>query len=346
MKKIITILGARPQFIKASVLSEKLKGSSAINEVIVHTGQHYDENMSASFFKDLSIPSPKYNLEVKEKHHGSMTGKMMEKLEEIFKKEKPDGVLVYGDTNSTLAGALVGSKMHIPVFHIEAGLRSFNKKMPEEVNRVLTDHVSDLLFCPTETSVENLRKENITQGVHLVGDVMYESCLKARDIAEKKSDILSRLGLTNQYFSVVTLHRAENTNDPIKLKEILDYLKEKSEENLMIFPLHPGTRKKIDEYSLSVSKNIHTINPLGYFDMMKLVSHSNYVYTDSGGLQKEACFLQVPCITLRDETEWVETIESGWNRLWKDNKRNINKTIQRSKLDLGNLIQAIKNYDY
>lgn len=346
MKKIITILGARPQFIKASVLSKKLKESSEINEIIVHTGQHYDENMSASFFKDLDIPSPKYNLEVKEKHHGSMTGKMMEKLEEIFKKEKPDGILVYGDTNSTLAGALVGSKMHIPVFHIEAGLRSFNKRMPEEVNRILTDHVSDLLFCPTETSVENLRKENITQGVHLVGDVMYESCLKARDVAENKSDIISRLRLTDQYFSVVTLHRAENTNDPIKLKEILHYLKEKSEENLIIFPLHPGTRKKIDDYGLSISKNIHTVDPLGYFDMMKLVSHSNYVYTDSGGLQKEAFFLQVPCITLRDETEWVETIESGWNQLWKDNKRNINNTIQRPKLDLENLIQTIENYDY
>ena len=344
MKKIITVLGARPQFIKASVLSERFIDSDKTKEVIVHTGQHYDESMSGAFFQDLNIPPPKYNLSIQEKTHGAMTGKMIQKLEEVFEKERPDGVLVYGDTNSTLAGALVGSKMHIPVFHVEAGLRSFNKKMPEEINRILTDHVSNLLFCPTETSVENLKKENITQGVHLVGDVMYESCLKAKHIAEKKSNILEKLKLENQDFSTITLHRAENTDDPSKLKEILDFLNQESEKHPLIFPIHPRTQKKISEFDLNMSKNIRVVEPLGYFDMINLVSHSTCVYTDSGGLQKKSFFLQIPCVTLRDETEWVETIESDWNRLWKDKFSICNKkTFERAFLDCKCIINGIEN---
>jgi UDP-GlcNAc3NAcA epimerase len=321
--KITTIIGARPQFIKAAVVSRAIadsnklaaSNSSIVTEVIVHTGQHYDHNMSEVFFKELEIPEPHLNLEVGSGYHGQQTGQMLIKLEEVMLSEKPDWVLVYGDTNSTLAGALAAVKLHIPVAHVEAGLRSFNKSMPEEHNRVLTDHCSDLLFCPTSAAVKNLKIEGVTNGVHRVGDVMFDSVLFNTELATKRSKILETLKLQNKAYALATVHRAENTDDSHRLQAIFEALEKISSEGLrVVLPLHPRTRKLYDALRFSGAK-IKIIEPVSYLDMLQLEQQARLILTDSGGVQKEAYWMKVPCITLRDETEWIETVEAGWNIL-------------------------------
>ncbi|MDR0801627.1 non-hydrolyzing UDP-N-acetylglucosamine 2-epimerase [Fluviicola sp.] len=307
--KIVTILGARPQFIKAAAVSSVF--SKYFDEVLVHTGQHYDPNMSDVFFEELNIPNPKYHLNIGSGSHGAMTGAMLVEIEKVLEIEKPDFVLVYGDTNSTIAGALAASKILIPVIHVEAGLRSFNKAMPEEQNRILTDHISDLLFVPTQTAVDNLKNEGITKGVHLVGDVMYDGILHFAKIAREKSTILNKLQLKEGDFLLCTIHRAENTNSPERLASIFTALNACGE--LVVLPLHPRTLKYINDYGLQLGDNIRVIEPVGYLDMVRLESTAKKIVTDSGGIQKEAFFLGIPCITMRDETEWVETVENGWN---------------------------------
>ncbi len=312
--KVVSIVGARPQFIKAAAVSRLLRLQAT--EILVHTGQHYDQNMSEVFFDELEIPAPEYHLGVGSGSHGAQTGEMLARVEEVLLTERPDWVLVYGDTNSTLAGALAAAKLHIPVAHVEAGLRSFNRDMPEEINRVLTDHVSDLLFCPSETAVRNLAQEGITRGVHVVGDVMADTLYFAASRAEERSDILNRLKLLPGSYLLATIHRAENTDDPERLESILQAFVAVNET--LIFPLHPRTRKRIDELGLhSVLQNsqVRLINPVGYLDMVCLEQSARLILTDSGGIQKEAYWLKVPCITLRDETEWVETVDAGWNYL-------------------------------
>ena len=335
--KILTIVGARPQFIKAATVSRAIaehnrlvtSNASLVTEIIVHTGQHYDHNMSEVFFKELEIPEPHLNLEVGSGLHGQQTGQMLIKLEEVILSEKPDWVLVYGDTNSTLAGALAAVKLHIPVAHVEAGLRSFNKIMPEEHNRVLTDHCSDLLFCPTETAVENLSKEGIRKGVHLVGDVMYDSVLHNLDLALKKSNILESLNLKPKRYALATLHRAENTDDIQKLREIFVAFDEIGSNGFpIIMPLHPRTVKTLKTASIHPI-NILICEPLPYLDMLLLEKNARMIFTDSGGVQKEAFWMKVPCITLRDETEWIETLEDGWNNLAGASK---NEIVRISKL--------------
>lgn len=313
--KLLTVVGARPQFVKAAPVSRAL-AEGGIDEVLVHTGQHHDTQMSQVFFDELDIPAPRHNLEIHGGGHGDMTGRMLTALEPIVMAEHPDMVLVYGDTNSTLAGALVASKLHIPIAHVEAGLRSFNRRMPEEINRILTDHLSALLLCPTRTAVGNLAAEGITQGVHMVGDVMYDATLLARRIAESRSHILATLGLAPSAYALATVHRAENTDDPARLATILDWLRAQAREQRVVLPIHPRTRTRAAAAGLDFA-GIVTCDPVGYIDMACLLGHANAVYTDSGGVQKEAYFHRTPCVTLRDETEWVETIECGWNRLWQ-----------------------------
>lgn len=316
-RKIVTVVGARPQFIKAAAVSrEILKHSSVLEEVIVHTGQHYDPNMSQVFFDELEIPTPKYNLEVSGGGHGAMTGRMLEGIEQILLSEKPDWVLIYGDTNSTLAGALAAVKLHIPVAHVEAGLRSFNMRMPEEVNRILADRISTLLLCPTEAAVGNLAHESMIQGVHNVGDVMYDVALYYRERARVNSRILQRLGLTEQGYALATCHRAENTDDPIRLGAIVAALAKIAVEIPVVMPLHPRTCKLLQQYGLAHElKALHVLDPLPFLDMVALEQAASVILTDSGGVQKEAFFYRVPCITMRDETEWLETVELGWNQL-------------------------------
>ena len=309
--KIVSIVGARPQFVKAAVLSRELRKDHT--EILVHTGQHYDTNMSDVFFKELEIPTPDYNLNIGSGNHGEQTGAMLKGIEEVLLKEKPDWCLVYGDTNSTLAGALAAVKLHIKVAHVEAGLRSFNLRMPEEINRVLTDHISDLLLCPTQTAVDNLKNEGISQGVHLVGDVMYEALMWAVEKARIHSSILTDLNLTPKKYLLATVHRAENTDDPERLSKILSAFNQIPEP--LIWPVHPRTRKKLEERNWQPGDHIQLIDPLGYLDMVQLEENAHKIITDSGGIQKEAFWLRVPCITLRDETEWVETIECGCNIL-------------------------------
>lgn len=309
--KIITVLGARPQFIKAAAVSKKLREKH--EEILVHTGQHYDENMSKIFFEELDIPSPGYSLNIGSGNHGYQTGMMLIKIEEILMKEKPDCVLIYGDTNSTAAGALSASKLLIPVAHVEAGLRSLNMKMPEEQNRIVSDHLSKYLLAPTETAVKNLNNEGIRSGVYNVGDVMYDAILHFTDIAKSKSRIIDKLGYGDGEFILSTIHRAENTNDIDRLKNIVDALNESNKR--IILPLHPRTKKFMEDYGLKFSSNIDIIEPVGYLDMILLEANSCKILTDSGGVQKEAFFLSKPCITMRDDTEWVETIENGWNVL-------------------------------
>ena len=319
--KIVTIIGARPQFIKAAPLSEVFRKNN--EEILVHTGQHYDKNMSDVFFKELGIPKPDYNLGVGSGPHGQQTGRMLEKIEEIIIKEKPDGLLVYGDTNSTLAGALAASKLHVPVYHVEAGLRSYNKFMPEEQNRVLTDHISELLLCPTQTAIDNLEKEGIIKGVSNTGDVMYDAVLRNIDISKKKycngkwlkelyKDNNGTFNLIEEEYYLATIHRAENTDDPEKLRDICTAF-EKMDKPVLI-PLHPRTRKLIDEQNIKL-RNVVIIKPVGYLLMLYLTANAHMVVTDSGGLQKEAYFLKTPCTTLRDQTEWLETLQNDWNVL-------------------------------
>jgi UDP-GlcNAc3NAcA epimerase len=329
--KLITIVGARPQFIKASAviraIQEFNKREKRIRELLVHTGQHYDYLMDRVFFEELRLPEPDYHLGVGSGSHARQTGLMLERIEAILQKEIPHVVMVYGDTNSTLAGALAAAKLNLPVAHVEAGLRSYNRTMPEEINRVLTDHLSTFLFCPTSQAVENLAKEGIRLGqgkiVKNVGDVMYDSILFYSQIAEKKSTILEDLGLYNpqsvighrQYY-LATLHRAENTDNLKRLTSILKALNKIGRTTSIILPLHPRTEKRIKNYRLFPKfKEIKFIDPVSYLDMLKLEKNAKAILTDSGGIQKEAYWFGVPCFTLREETEWVETIEQGWNKL-------------------------------
>jgi UDP-GlcNAc3NAcA epimerase len=314
MKKIVTIVGARPQFIKASPVAQAL-ARAGLEEAIVHTGQHFDASMSEVFFRELDIPKPKHNLDIHSLGHGAMTGRMLEGLETVLLQEKPDMVLVYGDTNSTLAGALAAAKLHIPVAHVEAGLRSFNRRMPEEINRVMADHLSALLFCPTATAVANLAAEGLWQGVHAVGDVMFDTTLAASARAGEQSDILKRLSLDPKSYAVATVHRAENTDDAEQFSRIVRWLAEAARRQTVVMAVHPRTAKRVAASGLK-AEGVRLVDPLGYLDMTQLVHNAAAVFTDSGGLQKEAYFHRVPCVTLREETEWVETIEAGWNRLW------------------------------
>lgn len=314
-RTIVTIVGARPQFIKAAPVAAAIAAHTKLREIIVHTGQHFDPLMSDVFFSELRLEKPAYNLEISSLGHGAMTGRMLEGIEAVLQKEKPAAVLVYGDTNSTIAGALAAAKLHIPVAHVEAGLRSFNRQMPEEINRVLADHVSDILLCPTQVAVANLAKEGITQNVHMIGDVMYDATLQATARAETESRILDELGLKPGEYALATLHRAENTDNPDQLQRVFAWLTEQAARLPIIMPLHPRTRKILERLSLE-PQGIRFILPVGYVDMARLANNAAGIFTDSGGLQKEAYFHRVPCVTLRQETEWVETVEAGWNRLW------------------------------
>ncbi len=316
--KVITVVGARPQFIKAAAVSRVIRAKYAdrINEILVHTGQHHDGNMSQIFFDELDISSPKYHLKISGGGHGEMTGRMLQALETVLKQEEPDWVLIYGDTNSTLAAALAAVKMHIPVAHVEAGLRSFNMRMPEEVNRIVADRVSTLLFCPTKFAVDNLRQEGLVAGVHQVGDVMFDVSLYYRDVARCRSDALNRYGLADGNYVLATCHRAENTDDPVRLEAILRALCDIAERLPVVLPLHPRTRNIITSRGLeTILGKVHIVDPLTFFDMVRLEQSAKVVVTDSGGVQKEAFFFEVPCVTMRDETEWTETVDLGWNRL-------------------------------
>lgn len=311
--KILTVVGARPQFIKAATVSRQIASRNGVEETIVHTGQHYDANMSDIFFEELQIPRPAYYLGVGGGNHGAMTGKMLAAVEETILADKPDIVLVYGDTNSTLAGALAAVKLHVPVAHVEAGLRSFNRRMPEEINRILTDHASDILFAPTELAVTNLHAEGLADGkVQMVGDVMFDAALFYKERA-CAPPCFSELELTEDEFILATIHRAENTDDPMRLKGILDGLAQA--ELPVLLPIHPRTRTKLAEMDGPLSANIHIVDPVGYLEMVWLETKATIIATDSGGVQKEAYFHGKPCVTLRDETEWMELLESGWNKL-------------------------------
>lgn len=316
MPRILTIVGARPQFIKAAAISRAIAARMAgdVTESLLHTGQHFDANMSEVFFSELGIPVPKYNLGISGGTHGSMTGRMIEGIETIIASEKPDWLLIYGDTNSTLAGAVAAAKLHVPIAHVEAGLRSFNMRMPEEINRILSDRVSSLLFCPTLTAEANLRAEGLVDGVHNVGDVMYDVALHYKAQAAAQSDALNRLGVLPQGFVLSTCHRAENTDDPVRLRDILAALSEIAKELPVVLPLHPRTRKIIADRDLAhLLAGLILTDPLPFLDMVALEQAAALVVTDSGGVQKEAFFYGVPCVTMRDETEWVETVELGWN---------------------------------
>lgn len=313
MPKILTIVGARPQFVKAAALSRQLS-NAGLKEVLVHTGQHFDKNMADVFFNEMNIPEPNYNLGINSLSHGAMTGRMIEKTEEVLLNEKPDVVMVFGDTNSTIAGALAAAKLHIPVAHVEAGLRSFNMKMPEEINRVLTDRISDFLFCPTQTAVDNLKNEgfdNFDSQVILSGDVMYDVALYYSKISENRSSILAELVLKEKSYVLVTLHRQENTDDSGRLIGIIDALNELAKEYKIVLPLHPRTRKIIEKENIKL--NFFPIEPVGYFDIIELLKNCEFVLSDSGGLQKEAFFFEKNCLVIRDETEWTELVELGYN---------------------------------
>lgn len=309
--KILTVVGARPQFIKAGPFSRAIRQRH--EEILVHTGQHYDASMSDVFFDELDLPRPDYHLGVGSGTHGAQTGQMLQRIEEVLQRVAPDRVVVYGDTNSTLAGALAAVKMHIPVAHVEAGLRSFNRAMPEEINRVLTDHVSSYLFAPTQTAVDNLAREGVTAGVSMTGDIMADALIANERIARERSDVLRRLALTSGGYVLATVHRASNTDDPHTLAEIIDALMLLQEP--VILPLHPRTRAALMGTDIEVEPPVRIIDPVGYLDMLALQAGARVVLTDSGGVQKEAYLLGTPCVTLREETEWVETLEGGWNVL-------------------------------
>lgn len=318
-RKVVTILGARPQFIKASVVSQAIARTFGLVEILVHTGQHFDANMSDVFFSEFAMPEPKYNLGIHGGLHGEMTGHMLAGIERILVDERPDVVLVYGDTNSTLAGALAAVKLHIPVAHVEAGLRSFNMRMPEEINRILTDRISTWLFTPTDAAVQHLRSEGVAEGqvVH-VGDVMYDAALQFGARVRATGGALSRLGLPSAGYALATVHRAENTDDPARLEVITAALIATAQKLPVVWPLHPRTRGVLQRRGLMgklLASGVRLIEPLGYLEMVQLEKYAALVVTDSGGVQKEAYFFQVPCVTMRYETEWVELIEAGWNRL-------------------------------
>lgn len=314
--KIATIIGARPQFIKASPVSKALAACGHVEEFLVHTGQHSDDSMSEVFFREMRIPAPKYHLGIAGLKHGAMTGRMMEAIENILIAETPDWTLVYGDTNSTLAGALAACKLNIPVAHVEAGLRSFNRRMPEEINRICTDHVSTMLFAPTRTAIRNLEKEGVAgDKILMTGDVMYDSTIAFSRLAKEQSRILAELGLSPGGYLLATIHRAENTDDPSRLNAILDGLNQASHSLPVVLPLHPRTRNAVANLGHGFTGGVKIVNPVGYLDMLVLESNARLIATDSGGVQKEAYFHGVPCVTFREETEWVELVEAGANRL-------------------------------
>ena len=348
--KIATIIGARPQFIKAAAVSRAIAKHnnlthnplpitcckapithypSPITEIIIHTGQHYDDEMSAIFFRELEIPKPKYNLNIGSGTHGTQTGKMLSGIEDVLLKEKPDWVLIYGDTNSTLAGAVSAAKLHIPIAHVEAGLRSFNRLMPEEINRVVADHISHLLLCPSQVAVNNLSAEGISKGVKIVGDVMADALQFAARHIQTKADIKKKLQLQNQTYLLATIHRAENTDNKERLQNIISALN--ALEDTIILPIHPRTRKILHDMNLTLKPHVRIIDPVGYFDMIALEYSARMILTDSGGIQKEAYWLKVPCVTLRDETEWLETVENGWNILTGANSAKIIKAVKTFK---------------
>jgi UDP-GlcNAc3NAcA epimerase len=310
--RILTVVGARPQFIKAAPVSKAIRRRGHV-EFLVHTGQHYDGRMSQIFFDELEIPPPAVNLEVGSGSHARQTAQMMTGIEELLEQQPPHVVLLYGDTNSTLAGALAAVKLHIPIAHVEAGLRSFNRRMPEEHNRVLTDHCADVLLCPTPTAVGHLRNEGITRGVHLVGDVMVDALLSAAAAAATRSTVVRDLGLPERGYLLATVHRAENTDDPERLSGILRAFDAVAEP--IVFPVHPRTRHALTRTGYVPPAHVRLLDPVGYLDMVMLEKSARAILTDSGGIQKEAYCLSVPCVTLRDETEWVETVSAGWNRL-------------------------------
>ena len=329
-RKIITIVGARPQFIKAAVVSRALKQfETAAEEKIIHTGQHFDANMSDIFFDELDIPKPHFHLGVGGGTHGQNTGRMMEKIEAVLLQEKPSVVLVYGDTDSTLAGAVAAVKLHIPVAHVEAGLRSFNKKMPEEINRILTDHAADILFTPTSTATSHALAEGIAnEKIQQVGDVMYDAAIYYAAKAENGNTILQRLSLVSKQFVLTTLHRAENVDDKKRLQQIFNGL---AKSNMpVILPMHPRTKKRLQEFDIVLPANISIIEPVGYLDMIVLEKHAAIIATDSGGVQKEAYFHKTPCVTMRDETEWVELVECGANILTGADETKIEEAIKKS----------------
>ncbi|HXH09123.1 MAG TPA: UDP-N-acetylglucosamine 2-epimerase (non-hydrolyzing) [Alphaproteobacteria bacterium] len=313
--KVMTVVGARPQFIKAAPVSRALcKAGQA--EILVHTGQHYDYGMSQVFFDELGLPQPAINLGVGSGNQGWQTGQTLIRLEEVMLAQQPDVVLVYGDTNSTLAGALAAAKLHIPVVHVEAGLRSFNRKMPEEVNRVLTDHLSAILFCPTVTAVKNLAREGIIEGVHLVGDVMHEAVRYNLGIAQEKSRILKKLSLHPKRYILATVHRMENTEQPEHLENILKAFADLANlGKIIVFPAHPRTKKKLENFKKISHPRLLVVDPIPYHDMLVLEKFAKVILTDSGGVQREAFWMKVPCVILRNETEWIETVGSGWNVL-------------------------------
>lgn len=318
MKKILTVLGARPQFIKASVVSHAFRESGQLQEVLVHTGQHFDANMSDVFFDELGMNKPDHFLDIHGGGHGAMTGRMLARLEQVMQAERPDAVLVYGDTNSTLAGALAAVKLHIPVAHVEAGLRSFNMAMPEEVNRILTDRISRWLFTPTHTATQHLVREGAAPAaIEEVGDVMYDVALHHGQRVDATGRVLQQLGLAQGAYVLATVHRAENTDHPARLQAIVDGLETVAQQMPVVWPMHPRTRGVLQNMGrlATLAPQLRLLDPVGYLDMVQLEKHAAVIATDSGGVQKEAFFYQVPCVTLRDETEWVELVAAGWNRL-------------------------------
>ncbi|HVM08455.1 MAG TPA: UDP-N-acetylglucosamine 2-epimerase (non-hydrolyzing) [Acidimicrobiales bacterium] len=315
--KIVTVVGARPQLVKAAALAAAAREEARVEDVVIHTGQHFDASMSDVFFAELDITPPRHHLGISGGGHGEMTGRMMTALEPVIEAERPNIVVVYGDTNSTVAAALVAAKLHVPVCHVEAGLRSFNRRMPEEINRVVTDHVSSLLFCPTTVAVDNLAREGVTRGVHHVGDVMYDVALRAAERARGTRTIVGDLGLRDGEYAVATVHRAENTESEEALRQVVDYLRREASTRPVVLPLHPRTKAAAERWGLSFGP-VTVIPPVGFLDMTRLLMGAALALTDSGGVQKEAYFHGVPCVTMRGETEWVETIQCGWNRLWTD----------------------------
>lgn len=343
--KIVTVLGARPQFIKASVVSHAIAATPGLAEVLVHTGQHFDANMSAVFFAELGMNTPDYFLDIHGGSHGAMTGRMLIEIEKVLLHERPDAVLVYGDTNSTLAGALAAAKLHIPVAHVEAGLRSFNMAMPEEINRILTDRIAHWLFTPTQTAADHLVREGFTpEKIFPVGDVMYDVALHHGARVKPGTGLMARLGLQEKAYVLATIHRAENTDNPQRLTSIVDALDATATELPVVWPMHPRTRAILQRAGRfeQLGRRMHVIDPVGYLDMVQLEKYAAVIATDSGGVQKEAFFYQVPCVTLREETEWVELITSGWNKLVSPYEMdNIFRTITSSLCSQGS---AVKPY--
>jgi len=345
--KILTILGARPQFIKAATVSRAIAANQNITEVIVHTGQHFDANMSDVFFEQLDIPKPNHSLGIANLNHGAMTGRMLEAIELIVEIERPDWVLVYGDTNSTLAGALAAAKLHVPVAHVEAGLRSHNLAMPEEINRVLVDRISSVLFCPTETAVENLHVEGFpfteskrkAQKILNVGDVMYDATLYYREKV-RENILLTEWGLDEKGYVLCTLHRAENTDNPLRLESIFDALREINRDLPVVLPLHPRTKNLLERLgAMRWLDGLRLLSPVPYLEMQRLEMDAKVILTDSGGMQKEAYFHQVPCVTLRDETEWVETVTMGWNQIVGSNREKILSAFHRPQTHVNQTLQ-------